>query len=274
MNSARSAGRLRHYDWQMLRAIGGFLDRVWPHILAVGGAVALALSPLYLDWLRTQGAHAGRGDAFAIVAVVGAALASVAGIVYGAWRYERARVRVQAELMTAVRSSLMPAAEHFVRLPRPVNDATFEDAITDLTARCQLFAKKDNDSPDANVYKLDRSRLVRVNRASGSARLSFETAARGRSEDLVSEDKQVIERVRSGEVAICTDVKSRRVRKKLGLAAVERSYRSFISVPILRPDGSVYGMISLNSRRRNGLGDLHLTFLVNIALLIAALDSV
>ncbi|MFJ6550472.1 GAF domain-containing protein [Microbacterium sp. NPDC091676] len=257
----------------MLRAIGAVLDRVWPHAVAIVGALVLALSPLFLDHLRTWGAHIGADDWIAAAVLVLASVAAGGGVIFGAWRYERATVQGQAELMVAVRSSLVPAANHFIRLPRPVTDAMFEDAITELTARCQLFAKKDNDSPDANVYLLERGRLVRVNRSAGNARAVFETIARGRPADVVAEERQVIERVKGGVAAICTDVRSKKHRRELRLADVERSYRSFISLPILREDGSPLGMISLNSSRKRGLGELHVRYLTSIAVLVAALEA-
>ncbi|GAA4192006.1 hypothetical protein GCM10022219_11660 [Microbacterium oryzae] len=261
----------------MLRAIVGLFERAWLHLVTVAATIFLGLSPLHLDGLRHWGAHHQLGnwvigDWAAGVWLGFLGLCSMAGVFLGVARYEKASRGVQAELMIALRTSLIPVAERFIKLRRPVNADKFEDVVTELTTRCVLFAKKDGDRCDANVYQLSGDRLIRVNRAADTARDEFVKSRK--TTPRAVEESHVVDRVKSGELAICEDVQSADSRATLKLADGERNYRSFIAVPILRSDRSVYGMISLNSQKKNGLSDVHLQYLNNVARLIAALDSV
>lgn len=252
--------------------IAVLLQRAWPHLLSVIGGLGLALSPLYLEWLRDWGEERGHGDMPAIVVLIILSLLSLAGVLWGVARYERRIRTVQADVMTALRASFVPVVDRFLALPDNASASTIEDVMTEVVARVALFAKKDDDSPDANIYRLRRDRLARINRSGGTARDAFKIS-NGTSAEAVESNK-VVERVIAAETTICEDVRSRRIRKKLSLAKIDRSYRSFVSVPILLRNGEVYGMISLNSSKRNGLQVTHLLFLENVAKLIGKLDAV
>lgn len=257
---------------RMLKAIAGLLERAWLHVVAGFAAIALALSPLYVGALRHWGAHNGWDDWLAGLVLGAVGLLSVAGVGLGVWRYEVRGREVEADLMVALRASLIPVADRFIQLRRPVATDALEDAMTELAARCALFARKDDDQPDANVYRLEGQRLLRINRSAGTARPQF-AKTRGKKPEAI-EESAVVDRVMGCQVTICEDVKDPDKRTTLKLADIDRNYRSFISVPIVRGDGTPYGMISLNSTKKNGLRAVHLNYLQNLAVLIAALEGV
>lgn len=248
-------------------------QRAWTHAVGVAAAIGLALSPLYLDWLRAQGVSAGLGDGPAILALVILAALSVLGVGVGIYRYEKASRAVKASVMTAMRASFVPVIQRFLRLRPTAGQKEIADVMTEAVARVALFVKENDDSPDANIYRLrDDTRLERVNRSAGSARDEFKITS-GTGETAV-EASEVVRRVLRKELVECGDVKSRKFRSKLSLAKKERTYRSFVSVPIVLSSGEPYGMISLNSTKKNGLTNLHVRYLENLAQIIGELDAV
>lgn len=253
--------------------VAAWLERAWTHLLAVLGVVVLALSPLYLDWLRTEGSKLEIGDSLAVAILIVAGVTSVAGVLFGVARYEKAMREMGATVMIELRASLVPVVERLLMVPAMPAPSELEDVMTEVAGRIALFAKKDDDRPDANIYYLKGDTcLERLNRSGGTARKQFLRTRKRTPEAL--EERYVIERVLAGQVTVCEDVLDPKNREKLHLAAVERRYRSFISVPVILKDGSPYGMISLNSAKKNGLRSLHISYLENIAGIIGKIEAV
>lgn len=248
----------------MFEKFGGLIDRAGAHGLAVVGTVGLALVSAFGSKL---------GVVLTIWLAILCGLLSVAGTVVGVVRYEKRRRHTRVQLLTGLRGTLIPTTELFIKVAPTVDDQSFADALTDLTARCAQFVKSaDSDAPDANVYLLEKeTALVRVNRSGGTARERFDKTRR--QDARAKEETAVVDRVLASQVTICDDTQSQATQVELCLEAKPRKYRAFISVPIVL-DNKPVGMISVNSARKDHLTDVHLAFLENTAVLVSALLAV
>ncbi|MGF3056356.1 GAF domain-containing protein [Microbacterium sp. YY-01] len=250
----------------MFSKLGGLVDRAGWHILAVIGTVGLALISVFNTRLVTF------SPALAIILTVLASAFSVVGVIVGVRSYEKRRKTTQAQLLTGLRLTLIPAAERFISIAPALDETNVSEGLTDITARCAQFVKsEDGDTPDANVYLLDGTTLYRANRAAGTARDRFKKTQKRDARSR--EESAVVDRVLAKQVTICDDVQSPENQEKLCLENTKRKYRAFISVPILVNSEPV-GMISVNSARKNHLTDVHVAFLENIAVLVSALLAV
>lgn len=251
----------------MFTVIGRVVDRFWPHLLSLGGTVALALfGTVLLEWLTSE-AHGW----LAITLVVGAALLSAAGTVLAAVRAEKRRQQIEVDLLTAIRATVVPVSIHFIKMERPIDAQRFEDAVTELTLHWSAFVSSDGVDSDANYYRLEGNRLTCVNRRSGVARETF-TRSKARS-PREREESAVIERLRAKQAALCFDTWSKREQRRLSLAEGKRRYRSFVSIPTVDGRGVVRGMLSVNSSKKGAFGQLHVEYLEEMGRLIMALED-
>lgn len=269
--------------WRETGILLGVLQRVakkldkWGAVLAtVFGTAALALYPLWGRILRAFEWHWWVDVALVVALAVLSAGGGIAAArekkrIEDARAKERAMYR--AEVMTGIRGTLVPVAERLIKIAPDLTDEEFTNSMTDLAARCTTFVKSgDDDMPDTNVYLFEsRNSLVRVNDAAGSARARF-TKSRKRDPGSL-EESAVVDRVKARDKAICADVESPEDQAKLALNPGPRTYRAFISVPIV-VDGAARGMISLNSKRIDRLTEVHEVFLEQMAQLVASIDAV
>lgn len=235
----------------MFQALGSWLDRYWTALVGVVGVIALAL----FGTIWQDGADV-VGEFWFFTLVVLAAVASGASGIYNTIRFARRARQVESELFTAVRTTLVPLAEHFIDSG---SVSTPEDAATLVAMHCRAFVARTGATCDANLYRLSGRDLVRVNRTAGSARKAFNKTRKQDAQSI--EATRTVERVVAGQTTFCPNVASRRWRSKLGLAPGPRSYSAFISVPLRDANGTVVGMLSLNSSKRGVLTLLHQEYL-------------
>lgn len=252
----------------MFAVLGSLLDRFWPHLITAIGTVALALFGTV--WQESGDVI---GDELTIGLIIIAALVSAAGAVIAAIRYDRGVRGIQTDMLTDVRASLVPLCARLIMLPRPLEQDKYVDAMTELTMHCRLFAPRDPGTiADANFYALSGNTLTRVNRAAGSAREQFVSGRRTTPRAL--EEKAVVDRIKAGQSVVCGNIRKRKQRRLLCLEEGDRTYLSFVSVPVISNNGTIIGMLSLNSSEKNGLSSVHATFLESVAKLIAAVHAV
>lgn len=208
------------------------------------------------------------------VALVVAGLMSAVGTIAIGIRHEKELSKSRSDVLTGLRSTLIPTAKGLIGAAPRMDEQTLIKCMTELTARCAVFVKDhDDDVPDANVYLLrGESKLERVNDSAGKARPSFTKSKR--RDDRSREETAVVDRVLACTSVTCDDIYSPKHQRDLVLAPGERTYRAFISVPIIGPDHKPRGMISLNSSKVGRLTRVHEIFLEQLAELVAEIDAV
>jgi len=247
----------------VFQALGSWLDRYWTALVGVLGVIALALfGTIWQDGASVV------GEFWFFTLVVVAAVASGASGIYNTIRFARRARKVESELFTAVRTTLVPLAEHFIDAG---SATTAEDAATLVTMHCRAFVARNGATCDANLYKLSGRDLVRVNRTAGSARKAFN---RTRKQDAPAvEATRTVERVMAKQTTFCPNVASWRWRRKLDLAPGPRTYSAFISVPLCDANGTAVGMLSLNSSKRGVLTSLHQEYLEAVGRIYVAWNT-
>lgn len=207
------------------------------------------------------------GGFWTITAITVAAIASVFSGVYMAVSQELRTQRTESDLLTVMRSTIIPLAEQVIAVKKPVVGEALENLATELSLQCRMLVRDKEAICDVNVYRVMPHGLDRVNRASRDARKSFKRTTKQTPSAI--EERCTIDRVVAGHITFCPDVKSRKWQKQFSLEKRTRDYRSFISVPVFNSSHKVIGMLSINSSKKNGLTELHQSHLEAAAKLYA-----
>ncbi|MCK2022757.1 hypothetical protein KZC52_07470 [Microbacterium sp. kSW2-24] len=246
----------------MFTIIGSLADRYWPVLVSVLGAIALALFGTV--WVAAADVI---GMFWTVTFIVAAALLSVFGGVFMAIAQELRTQRTESELLTVMRSTIIPLAEQVIVVKKPVVGVDMENLATELALHCRALVRDKDAICDVNVYRVMSHGLDRVNRASREARISFKNTTKNTPRAI--EERRTVERVVAGEVTFCPDVNSKKWQKRFSLEKKTRDYRCFISVPVFNESHKVIGMLSINSSRKGGLSDLHKSHMETAAKLYA-----
>lgn len=238
----------------MFKVAGALLDRYWPIAISLAGAVALALFGTV--W---QDADETIGSLLTIVLIATSGVASVFSGVYMAIGRELRTQKTEADLMTVLRSTIIPLAEQFIAVKKPMVGEALENMATELTLQCRALVKDKRAVCDVNVYRLVKGGLERVNRASRAARQSFKRTSQ--QTPAAIEARCTVERIVAGKSTFCPDVQKTKWQRMFSLEQRKRDYRSFISVPVLGPGGKAIGMLSINSNKTKTLTELHQSYL-------------
>lgn len=207
---------------------------------------------------------------------------SALGLVWAPIKATLARARSEAEMMTAFKETLIPAARKLLANANHAGQST-QSIAESIMSDVRAYVAPDGTTADANFYVLrpnqrGNTTLQRTHKSYKNARPQFELK---RASDLSRdelEEAAVVERIVQREQARCANVSSGRLQKKFNLNAErQRDYKAFMSIPVQSTDGGTVraiGMLSVNSNDKKVLQKFHFDYLYMVAALLSEFHQI